>query len=144
MCRWGRCLEHGGLIGTSFLFCREGWESSLYFTRVTFGSVTMPLTLMPQLINVIQFQKMRPVSPNMPFFPSVLLRSEPVAVRSKAASRRVAANACASRKAVQRPPQRRAGVSSYRKPALLFAQSLDLGSHRLPGSLIPHPKGKPA
>ena len=144
MCRWGCCFEHGGLFGTRFCFFREGRECTAVITRVTFGSVIISLILKPLLINAISFQQMGRLLSDKPFFPSVLLRSEPVAVRSKAASRRVAAKARPCRKAGPRPPQRRAGVSSCRKPASLFAQSLDLGSHRLPGSLIPHPKGRPA
>ena len=77
-----------------------------------FGSVVFSLSLTPPLLNAIPFQQMGRLLSDKPFFPSVLLRSEPVALRSKAASRRVAAKACPSRKAGQRPPQRRFGVSS--------------------------------
>ena len=107
----GRCLEHGGLFGTSFCYCREGRACTAFITRVTFGSVAISLILTPLLINAISFQQMGRLLSDKPFFPSVLLRSEPVAVRSKAASRRVAAKARPSCKAGPRLPQRREGVS---------------------------------
>ena len=111
MCRWGCCFEHGGLFGTRFCLCREGRECTAFITRVTFGSVTISLILKPLLINANQFQQMGRLLSGKPFFPSVLLRSEPFAVRSKAASRRVAARARPFRKAGPRLPQRRFGVS---------------------------------
>ena len=107
----GRCLEHGGLFGTSFCYCREGRACTAFITGVTFGSVAISLILTPLLINAISFQQMGRLLSDKPFFPSVLLRSEPVAVRSKAASRRVAAKARPFRKAGPRLPQRRFGVS---------------------------------
>jgi hypothetical protein len=83
-----------------------------------------PIASSAQVLGSIHFflsldtaQECHPVStnaagfPDMPFFPSVLLRYEPVAVRSKAALRRVAAKTRPSRKAGSRLPQRRAGVS---------------------------------
>ncbi len=46
----------------------------------------------------------------MPFFPSVLLRSEPVAAQSKAASRRMAAKTRPSRQGGRAPSKRLIGL----------------------------------
>jgi hypothetical protein len=128
-----------------FRICREGRDCPPYSSpALVFGSVRFSLSLPTLLLNTIPFQQMRPVSRTCRSFlrfccglNQSLFDPRPLRAAWRPKPVRLA-------RRVRVLPQRRAGVSSCRKPASLFTLALDLGSRRLPGSSIPHPKGRPA